>query len=237
VPHRQNHRGAHPDDAQLFSPVERARLLPASEEIVWLLGRGYPIESTLALVGGHHQLTARQRLALGRSLSSEATRDARAARAVARDAVAGRVLSIDGFNLIITVEVALSGGLVLDGFDGTVRDLAGLRGSYHTVEETDQALIEIGVQLERLRPAATAWLLDAPVSNSGRLRARILDAARAWPCPTTVELVANPDPILATRADVVTADGAILDRAQSWVNLARWVVDDQIASAWRLRLF
>ena len=50
-----------------------------------------------------------------------------------------RTLLVDGFNLIITIEVALSGGLVLDCADGTVRDLAGLRGSYHPVDETDGA--------------------------------------------------------------------------------------------------
>ena len=59
----------------------------------------------------------------------------------------------DGFNLIITVEVALSGGLVLDCHDGTVRDLAGLRGSYHPVDETDGALDLIGRELGALAPA------------------------------------------------------------------------------------
>jgi hypothetical protein len=129
--------------------------------------------------------------------------------------------------------VALSGGLVLDCVDGTVRDLAGMRGSYHPVTETDAALAVIGVELIALGPARVRVFLDAPVSNSGRLRGRIEDHAQSWPFPVDVELVPNPDAILARADNAVTSDSTILDRCPSWVNLARYVVDRHIPHAWR----
>src|SRR5262249_20412887 len=137
MPNRQHHRGAGPEDLRLFDRAQLKRMRPAAEEIVWLLGRGYPLTTAVDVVGNHHQLEARQRLALQRMLCSPEQRDKRQARSIERTDARGRTLLVDAFNLIITIEVALSGGLILDCADGTLRDLAGLRGSYRPVHETD----------------------------------------------------------------------------------------------------
>jgi hypothetical protein len=233
MPNRQHHRGAHPEDLRLFDRSQLKRMRPAAEEIVFLLGRGYPIATAVEVVGNHHQLEARQRLALRRMLCSPDQRARRAARAIERTDTRGRTLLIDGFNLIITVEVALSGGLILDCADGTVRDLAGLRGSYHPVDETDGALELIGRELAALAPAGARVFLDAPVSSSGRLRARILDFAHRWPFPVDAEVVPNPDAILARGDNAVSSDSSILDRCGSWLNLGRFIVDRHLPQAWR----
>lgn len=233
MPNRQRHRGAHPEDLRLFDRTQWKRMRPAAEEIVFLLGRGYPVATAVDVVGNHHQLEARQRLALQRMLCSPDQRDRRAARTIERTDVRGRTLLVDGFNLIITVEVALSGGIILDCADGTVRDLAGLRGSYHPVDETDGALDLIGRELAALAPARARVFLDAPVSSSGRLRARILDFAHRWPFPVDAEVVPNPDAILARADNAVSSDSAILDRCSSWLNLGRFIVDRHLPQAWR----
>ncbi len=237
MPNRQRHRGAHPDDLRLFDRTQLKRLKPAAEEIVFLLGRGYPLHTAVDVVGNHHQLEQRQRLALQRMLCSPEQRGKRMAKAIERTDARGRTLLVDGFNLIITVEVALSGGLVLDCADSTVRDLAGMRGSYHPVDETDGALDLIGKELAQLAPAGVRIFLDAPVSNSGRLRARILDFAHRWPFPVDAEVVPNPDAILARGANAVTSDSTVLDRCSSWLNLGRFIVDRHIPQAWRSGMF
>jgi hypothetical protein len=191
------------------------------------------LATAITVVGDHHQLEARQRLALQRALCSPQQRLKRSERALERTAVRDRALLIDGFNLVITVEVALSGGLVLDCSDATLRDLAGLRGSYHTVDETDQALELIGRELGALQPARVRVFLDAPVSNSGRLRQRIESQARRWSFPVDVEIVPNPDAILVRAENAVTSDSSILDRCPSWVNLARYIIDRHVPHAWR----
>jgi hypothetical protein len=67
--------------------------------------------------------------------------------------------------------------------------------------------------------------LDRPVSNSGRLKRILLEVAarRGW--PWDVELVADPDRVLAAESGpIATADSAILDHCMAWVNLAREIV-------------
>lgn len=55
---------------------------------------------------------------------------------------------IDGFNLIITLEIALSKGTLIRGSDGCIRDLAGLRGTYKLIDKTDYAIELIGKFLD-----------------------------------------------------------------------------------------
>src|SRR5262245_23884761 len=118
MPHAERHRGPHPEDPRLFSVAMLPLLRSAASEVVYLLSRDYPIDPVLAFVGGHHQLDARQRMALRRSACSPAQRASRLARRLPLPEGAQGTLAIDGFNLIITLEVALSGGVLLRGADG-----------------------------------------------------------------------------------------------------------------------
>jgi hypothetical protein len=143
---------------------------------------------------------------------------------------------VDGFNLIVTLEVALSGGVLLAGADGALRDLAGLRGSYYLIEQTETALTLIGDALSVLGPASASFWLDAPVSSSGRLRALIMEHAARWPCAVSAELVPDADPVLAGRPRVVSSDSAVLDSCVSWVGLGAWIVAEHIPGAWLVDL-
>ena len=67
---------------------------------------------------------------------------------------------IDGFNLIITIEVALSKGILIVGSDGNVRDLAGLRGTYKIIDKTIKALEIIGRCLDHNKCKKAIFYLD-----------------------------------------------------------------------------
>jgi hypothetical protein len=148
-----------------------------------------------------------------------------------------QVIWIDGFNVLTTLEAALSGGVVLHARDGCYRDMASVHGTYRHVEETMPAIQLLGELLAEKHGGRCVWLLDQPVSNSGRLKTRLLDAARQsgwdWRC----ELVPNPDPILC-RADgvVATSDSWVLDQAPAWLNLAKIAINSRVHDAWILAL-
>lgn len=225
------HRGPHPEDPLLFRDGALPALRRAYEEVSWLLGRGYRLEFALRVAGEHHQLHARQRLALQRTVCDPERCAARRGKVVPI-AEAGRgPWSVDGFNLIITLEVALSGGVLLRGGDRALRDLAGLRGSYHLVEETDAAIELLGAAIRALGPPAIRIWLDAPISNSGRLRARIAEQAASWPIPVEIDLVPDADPCLFGRERVISSDSVVLDECASFINLAPWILDNFLYGA------
>lgn len=215
------HRGSHPADQALFGPRMIPILRAATADLCWLLSHGYAHRSSLALVGDRHQLTARQRLAVGRASCSDASRTKRAHSRLPPDQLRDREVIIDGFNLLVSLESALSKGVLLLCQDGCIRDMSSVHGSYHAVAETNTALAAVAARLARLQVRSAIWLLDKPVSNSGRLAQRIREIARENQWPWSVEVVMSPDAELsASKKVVISSDGKVIERADAWFNLA-----------------
>jgi hypothetical protein len=290
VPDTREHRGPHPSDAQLFAPAALPRLREAVADFSLLLTKGYADKSALKLVGDRFSLTQRQRLAVMRSSCSDRQRQSRWERRVPVEALAGRPLAIDGYNLLITIEAALSGGLIFQGRDGCCRDLASIHGTYRKVEETIPAVKLIGEFLTEIRnqagtgpggrgaaekrepgpegrgegeeergveilppvprpsglapragilrppppgphpsPPMTLWLLDSPVSNSGRLKTLIGQLARENDWPWDIRLTISPDAELSKMDTiVVSTDSVVLDACQKWTNLTAAIITQRL---------
>ncbi|HWL14045.1 MAG TPA: DUF434 domain-containing protein [Opitutus sp.] len=223
----RQHRGAHPEDAEQFSASHRPALEAASADLCWLLDRGYALRSSLALTGDRHGLTQRQRLAVARCACSAAQRARRLAHRLEPSELAGRELWIDGYNLLITLEAALGGGVLLQGRDDGVRDMASLHGTYREVAETRAAAEFVGLATVRWGAAACHWLLDRPVGNSGRLKALLSTLAAEHQWPWDVRLEFSPDKILRETPDpIATTDSVVLDHCGAWCNVAREILRD-----------
>ena len=241
MPDKRRHRGKHPQDDTLFSPARLSGLRSAADDLALLLTRGYAEKSALKLVGDRYDLTARQRTAVWRSACSDQALQRRRSTRVATDRLCGARLGVDGYNLLITVESALSGGLVLIGCDGCCRDLASIHGTYRKVEETEPALRLIFDCLAELAPARIDWYLDRPVSNSGRLKTLIADLLERMadthdPWPSTIwniELVNNPDATLSQYDGIIaSSDSLVLDNSGQWSNLSAHIIAACIPGAW-----
>src|SRR5215813_179377 len=237
MPDTRHHRGAHPADRELFGPDQLSTLRRAVSELSWLLTHGYNVTSSLKLVGDRYGLRERQRLAVGRSSCSEEDQQRRMAHHISVEELRNESVVIDGFNLLITIEAALSRGPLLLGVDKCIRDLSSVHGSYRSVEETDRAILLIGEALENLGATSVLWLLDRPVSNSGRLAAKIADLAQQHHWSWQVEGVFNPDAmIISSRAVAITSDSSILDRVDRWADLKAYLLAQQIPDAWLVDL-
>lgn len=233
MPDQRRHRGPHTEDPQLFSTTQTPRLKSATSDLSWLLSRGYAIVSSLKIVGDRYKLTSRQRTAVSRCACTPQQRTQRQEKQLSPGEVAGQELWIDGYNVLTSIEAALSGGVLIRGMDGCLRDMASMHGSYRKVEETRPAILLIGEFLKKSKISNCRWLFDQPVSNSGRLRTMLLGIAEEQQWSWNVELVPDPDPILAA-ADccVASADSEILNRSHCWINLVDLLVVSQIPEAW-----
>lgn len=230
---RQHNRGPHPADAGLFDRQHVPTLVEATGNLSWLLSRGYAPTSSLKLVGDRFDLVARQRTAVMRSACSDRAMESRSSRAIPIAEISGSNVEIDTLNLLITLEAALAGGVVLRGRDGTYRDMASIHGSYRKVDQTRDAISLVGQFFRQHAVAQVLWRIDRPVSNSGRLRAMLLEFAAEHDFAWEVRLDDDPDRVLGEVHDlVVTADAAVLDRVKYWANLARWMIDQDVSDAW-----
>jgi len=236
MPDRRSRRGPHPSDGELFARDQHVALATATAELSWLLTRGYAETASLKLVGDRHDLTARQREAVARSACSDQALASRAARQSGLDAGIDRLV-IDGLNQLITIESALSGGVVLVGRDGCCRDLASIHGTYRKVAQTPAAIRLVGQLARDHGVGQLDWLLDRPVSNSGRLAALIEAELGEMKVRTVVSLVDDPDSLLVAESGIIaTSDGPVLDRAGRWLGLAGEVITRHVPDAWRVDL-
>ena len=132
---------------------------------------------------------------------------------------------------------ALAGGVILIGRDGCYRDIAGMHGTYRKVEETIPAIELTGRYLAELHLERCLWYLDRPVSNSGRLKALLEEFAEKENWTWEVELVYSPDGMLVRAEEAAaTSDSEILNRCQTWFNLAREVINQHVPEAWLIDL-
>jgi hypothetical protein len=109
------HRGKHPKDDYNFAPKWQPIFAAAASDLSFLLGRQYGKKSALALVGNRYKLNKRQQRALSLVTCPSDKIISRKQKALKSEALQGQEITIDGYNLLITIEAALSQGYILAG--------------------------------------------------------------------------------------------------------------------------
>lgn len=222
-------RGYVDKDEELFGGSQRAKILSAANDARWLMNRGYSAESAITFTSNHYLLTSRQRMAIFRSILNDEDKTTRLKKEILKP---GTEVLIDGLNIIITLETALSHSLVLRGDDGVLRDVAGLHGTYRIIDKTAKAIKLILQTLSNLDVRNATFILDKPVSNSGSLKQLILEISRNFNLEVVAELDMNPDQIFVDKENVISSDGPVILRSSSWFNLNSMIVRDMIPDTW-----
>jgi hypothetical protein len=105
------------------------------------------------------------------------------------------------------------------------------------VDETEVAIQLIGQSLAVLKIKSVNWLLDRPVSNSGRLAKLIRVCAEQHGWPWTVETAFNPDrEMVSSDRIVITSDGPLLDQVSHWTNFNRHLIEERLDAPWLVDL-
>ena len=227
----RQHRGLAPEDRNFFDEARVEKLRHAVADLSCLLQRGYAQKAATELVGNRYRLTARERHALLHAAWSGHRRKA----PLSPEALEGRKLCIDGFNLLITLETALGGGILIRGMDGCYRDIANVHGNYAFRIETEEAVKLVAEALKELRVGSAEWYFDRPVSNSGRIVQLVNAVADKTKTPMHARTADKVDATLKACADVVvTADAVILDSGVEWFDLAGWIVRHKLEKSLHL---
>ena len=227
-------RGYVPEDEQNFSPEAIHTMQTASRHVRYLINESYDLKQASTFTGNHFLLSERQRLAIARSLATDEQLAGRRYREVPVSDLPGREVWIDGFNTIITLEVMLCEGILFECMDGTIRDLAALRGTYRLIPETSEAVRMMFRILQKAGIGRAVILLDQPVSNSGRLKTLIADIGEEFAFDLDIRILKDVDRSLYGRKNVITSDSVILDHCESWVNLAAECMKEKEKTAIRV---
>ena len=206
-------------------------LQKAAEDLRYLLNRGYPRKAALELVGNRYGLTFNERHLLHRGVFSDADSTSRRKRKISIHEIRGKNLAIDGYNVIITIEAGLSGRPLILGDDGFIRDISGLSGNFKKTKRTEEAIQWVIDILKKWQPRETFFLLDAPISMSGKLAQEVRDQLKRENLSGDARAVKVPEKILIGFPGVVaTSDTAIIDQSKKVIDLSGYLVVQKIRS-------
>ena len=196
-----------------------------AEDFRYLLNRRYPRKAALELVGNRYGLTFDERHLLHRGVFSDVDSKSRRKKLIAIKDVRNKDLAIDGHNVLITIEATLSGRPLVLADDGFIRDISGLSGSFTKSETTETAIQLILNVLKKWKPRHTLFLLDAPISMSGRLAEEIRDRLKREDLLGNAMAVKVPEKILIGFPGVIaTSDTAIINPSKKVLDLAGYIL-------------
>jgi hypothetical protein len=215
-------------DGLLFGPPEQQeKILKALQDMYYLLSRDYPLKASLALAGNRYKLIQRQQKALQGMACSEEEIRKRKEKELSPASLKDQTIFLDGFNILILLETALSGGFIFEGLDGCYRDISSVHGTYRKVQNTEEALIITGKALQQLQLHKVIWIFDAPISNSGKLKSTCYEIAVKYNFPWEITLDNAPDKYLInSNALVCSSDAWVLNECKTWFNLGAWIINN-----------
>jgi len=204
-------------------------LWEAAKDLRYLLNRDYPRDASLQLIGNRYHLDSDHRHLLRRGVFADAIAQKRRNKRVSVEELKGNGLAIDGHNCIITLESALKGRPLIKADDAFIRDIAGVSGGYRETAETGGALDMIMDLLRSAAPTEVHFLLDAPISGSGKLASRIRGLMGEGGIPGDASAVKVPERVMARyEGIIVSSDTAVIDRAEQVFDLAGYLIVEHL---------
>ena len=195
-------------------------LVEAYRDLKYLLNRGYRKSVALNFVANHYRLRKEERHLLARCVFSDSWIGEVKQKLLSPERVGGRVLGVDGFNVLITLESLLTGKAILCE-DGLVRDLE-YRGKYRPNEKTGDYLRLIVSALAELSPQKVILFYGKNNPGSGVVRNLTEELLGEFGVLGEVKLVRSPDFELKAFKTVATADVGIIEKVESIFDLTKF---------------
>ncbi len=200
-------------------------LAQAAIDARWLLQRGYPRQKVLDLTGDRHALDREAREMIARGVFNPEEARKRRQKLHGLGQLAGARTAVDGHNVIITLETALRGDLLLLADDGAVRDIARLGRNHRPGSLTLRAARLAVEALQRAGVAGAEFFMHRPLPKSGWLAGEIRGMLREAGLAGDALTVDSPRACLdGWPGPVCSADSAVIEKARTPVDLAGEII-------------
>jgi hypothetical protein len=197
----------------------------AAADFRFLLGRGYPRQNALTLVGNRYGLSHTARQLLHRGVFAPVVAAARRAKLRRLRDVPGRPLALDGHNVLITLECAGRGLPLVAADDGFIRDVGEISGAFQVSPATDRVLDLLADYLAENKAGPVDVFYDAPLSRSGELARRTREVFVSRNLAVQAAAVPVPERRLADfPGAIATSDTALIDAHATVVDLAGEII-------------
>ncbi len=138
-----------------------------------------------------------------------------------------RIVVVDGYNVLITVESLMTGKPVFKCEDGIIRDIASSYRRYRISNRTEQVLKEIISALVEYKPREVIVVYDSLISRSGELASitrRICRSLNASRIKVETAKKADETIIMYSKCGITaTSDSLIISRVSRVVDIPNYI--------------
>lgn len=195
-------------------------LREAAIDLRYLLNSGYNRKSALKLVGDRWNLNRKFRHILYRAIFSGEEIKARHYNEVGITEIRGKIVAIDTYNILITIESFLRGLQLIEADDGYYRDISKVFNKYKRSSYTNQAIQLVLNQLKSYQPKQVQFFLDKNISHSGDLAKIIEKQLQNFNINGEAQTVPCSDKSVIMNGEVIiSSDRVVLERSIAHLNL------------------
>lgn len=197
----------------------------AIDDLRFLLNRGYNRNSAVNFVANKYRLGIKDRNFLVRAVFSESEAKEHGKKRIDVKKIKGKKVTIDGYNVLITVESILKGRGVILCDDGFVRDTSATFGKYRLSKVTLPAIEKIMRILKENLVGNVLFIFDSQVSFSGELCRLIREKLAEHGLSGGATTSKSVDYIITkSRGIVCTSDRAIIKKAAKVLDIPYYIL-------------
>ncbi|UCH93564.1 MAG: DUF434 domain-containing protein [Candidatus Aminicenantes bacterium] len=200
----------------------------ALTDYYYLLNKNYPEKETLKLVGDRFRLTGVQRTLLFRGITSKENALKRISKLIPLENSKGKILYIDGYNVLFTMMNYLLGKTIFIGNDGILRDPGAAYGKIENQKTFYQSADLLVNFIPKGDLEEVTIYLDSPVSNSSSHINALEKKIRQKKIRAETHLVQSVDRRLKqiNNGVIATSDSEIIDQTPVKIlDLARKILE------------
>ncbi|MFQ5951023.1 MAG: DUF434 domain-containing protein [Candidatus Geothermarchaeales archaeon] len=196
----------------------------AANDMRFLLSRGYTRKNSLSIVSSRYRVTGEESRMLFRGVYDDSTAGRHREKCLPPERLAHKVLGVDWFNVLITVDSGLGGDIIVDSDDGFLRDIRGLHGRHPEGGGLQRAADTILRGISELGASEVFIFLDANVSRSGDTAALLREALSETTLTVEVTTTRTPDTNVASKGVSLSSDSVIVENSRNSFDLPRHVL-------------
>jgi len=200
----------------------------AASDLQYLLERGFHMKSILKIVSDRYQLNQIQRSLLYRGITTRQNAIVRKSKLINESGLKGQKLTIDTYNVLITIYSYLKGKPVFLAFDGMVRDAGKLKAKISRHNDFDRPLRLLVSYLKSTSAEKYNLLIDEPVKDSEALYNDIKEAFQQEKTQVKIKRIQKADDeLLKEKSGIIaTSDTEIIDKTNLPIfDLARHILN------------
>lgn len=197
----------------------------AAQDYFDLLNKKYPQKTILELVGNRYKLSRTERSMLYRGVASESENKLRAEKLIDERLTKNKVLSIDGFNQLLTIASYLNGDKVFISTDGFMRDASEIHGKVFRSELLERSIDLIKVFLISMNLECTVIYIDKQLNDHDTIKDYILNASNSTKNDVVLSEQVDKELKSLSSGIIATSDSQIIEESKVKIfDLARYTL-------------